>query len=443
MPSEGRLVATGVSGKSMEYNATRGDYIVSMGFGSGNKNHGLYSWPKNDWMIYSTETGVVRVKGSADTLTTGRTLKVDLDSTSASTAFDGSANITDIGVSGTLAIANGGTGVYIHTSIKPTTSYFRVQGYMMGTGSSYSTGLIYFSVYATSTSLAGYYYDPFGSVPNGITAIIDGDGYLVLNVGITVSAVQQWEVRVLYSSAYVNRISAIDATAPTTSAVTKALTRKYPTIADSGVTATNYGPSANASPSHGGTFSVPYITVDAKGRITAASTKTITLPADNNTDTKVNVTLATTTKAYLLGTSTTPTSTATGVTALADTGVFLNTTAGGLTCAQLTVSTAGNVSGVAKTFTASLAVATWATDTYGGFTYTVTISGLSASAKHPVLDLVTQNPTSAANYTKAKQQEEGFSQIYKAQITAADTLKIWAHSKPAVALPIQISVVGT
>lgn len=50
-----------------------------------------------------------------------------------------------------------------------------------------------------------------------------------------------------------------------------------------------------------------------------------------NTDTKVNVTLGTTTKAYLLGTSTTPTSTAAAVTAIADTGVYLDTTAGKLT----------------------------------------------------------------------------------------------------------------
>lgn len=51
------------------------------------------------------------------------------------------------------------------------------------------------------------------------------------------------------------------------------------TLANSGVTAGSYGPSANASPTHGKTFSVPYITVDAKGRVTSASTKTITLPA--------------------------------------------------------------------------------------------------------------------------------------------------------------------
>ena len=55
------------------------------------------------------------------------------------------------------------------------------------------------------------------------------------------------------------------------------------TLSNSGVTAGSYGPSADASPAHKGTFTVPYITVDAKGRVTEASTKTITLPADNNT----------------------------------------------------------------------------------------------------------------------------------------------------------------
>ena len=49
--------------------------------------------------------------------------------------------------------------------------------------------------------------------------------------------------------------------------------------ANSGVSAASYGPSANASPAHGGTFQVPYFTVNAKGKITAASTKTVTLPA--------------------------------------------------------------------------------------------------------------------------------------------------------------------
>lgn len=85
--------------------------------------------------------------------------------------------------------------------------------------------------------------------------------------------------------------------------------------------------------SHGGTFTaITSVTRDTNGHVTTLNTKTYTLPASGNTDTKVNVTLATTTKAYILGTSTTPTATATAVTSVADTGVYLGTTAG-LLCA--------------------------------------------------------------------------------------------------------------
>ena len=56
-------------------------------------------------------------------------------------------------------------------------------------------------------------------------------------------------------------------------------------LATSGATAGSYGPSANATPGYGSTFNVPYITVDAKGRVTAISTKTIKIPASDNTNT--------------------------------------------------------------------------------------------------------------------------------------------------------------
>ena len=48
------------------------------------------------------------------------------------------------------------------------------------------------------------------------------------------------------------------------------------------VTAGNAGPTANASPAFGGSFTVPYITYDAYGRITGRTNRTITLPADAN-----------------------------------------------------------------------------------------------------------------------------------------------------------------
>ena len=56
-------------------------------------------------------------------------------------------------------------------------------------------------------------------------------------------------------------------------------------LATSGATAGSYGPSANATPGYGSTFNVPYITVDAKGRVTAISTKTVKIPASDNTNT--------------------------------------------------------------------------------------------------------------------------------------------------------------
>ena len=46
----------------------------------------------------------------------------------------------------------------------------------------------------------------------------------------------------------------------------------------SGVTIGSYGPNANATPAYGATFNVPYLTVDADGHVTAASSKTVKIP---------------------------------------------------------------------------------------------------------------------------------------------------------------------
>lgn len=51
------------------------------------------------------------------------------------------------------------------------------------------------------------------------------------------------------------------------------------TLANSGATAGNFGPSANTPVTFGGTFTIPSFTVDAKGRVTKSAQYTITLPS--------------------------------------------------------------------------------------------------------------------------------------------------------------------
>ena len=75
----------------------------------------------------------------------------------------------------------------------------------------------------------------------------------------------------------------------------------------------------------GGTFDIPTVTYDAQGHITGSGTTTLTMPSNPNTDTKVTSTLATTTKAYITGTTSATTNTGTLV---FDTGVYLDTNTG-------------------------------------------------------------------------------------------------------------------
>lgn len=92
----------------------------------------------------------------------------------------------------------------------------------------------------------------------------------------------------------------------------------------SGVTAGSYGLSSNKTGSHGAGFSIPYITVDTYGRITSISNKTLTLPTDNNTDTKVTQTITNLNASYpLLLAPNGQTKTAT-TTAYFDSGITLN-----------------------------------------------------------------------------------------------------------------------
>lgn len=70
---------------------------------------------------------------------------------------------------------------------------------------------------------------------------------------------------------------------------------------DSGVTPNTYGPGANATLTHGGTFTVPSVTVDVKGHLTGAATRTFTMPSDTDTiDSVATGTTTGTSNAYAL-----------------------------------------------------------------------------------------------------------------------------------------------
>ena len=66
-------------------------------------------------------------------------------------------------------------------------------------------------------------------------------------------------------------------------------------------TITKNNTTSTASPAHGGTFTaIDSITYDTYGRVTGVNTKTVTLPTDNNTDTKVTQAYSTTNGGYPL-----------------------------------------------------------------------------------------------------------------------------------------------
>ncbi len=118
------------------------------------------------------------------------------------------------------------------------------------------------------------------------------------------------------------------------------------TLKNSGVTAGSYGPSANATPGYGATFNVPYITVDAAGRITAASTKTVKIPASDDTNNKVTQTVSTTDSTYPILASATANATATTTTTTVfGTDVKLNPKTGIITATGFSGPLTGNVTG--------------------------------------------------------------------------------------------------
>lgn len=90
------------------------------------------------------------------------------------------------------------------------------------------------------------------------------------------------------------------------------------------------------------------LNTDGRGHVTGISVTSGKIPTNPNTDTKVNVISRGTTKAYLLGTITSPTSSAQAITSVAETGVYFDTTAATLVATTFKGALTGNASTATK-----------------------------------------------------------------------------------------------
>lgn len=155
--------------------------------------------------------------------------------------------------------------------------------------------------------------------------------------------------------------------------------------------------------------------------------------ASIDTDTKVTNTLATTTKAYITGTTSATTNTGTQV---FDTGVYLDTTAGKLVAStfsgNLTGNVTGNVSGSSGSCTGNSATATALTTSAGSATQPIYFSdgkpvactyslGKSVPSDAKFTDTVYTHPTSAGNKHIPSGGSSGQILGYNADGTAAWT----------------------
>ena len=146
------------------------------------------------------------------------------------------------------------------------------------------------------------------------------------------------------------------------------------TLSNSGVTAGSYGPSDNATPGYGTTFNVPYITVDAKGRVTAAATHTVKIPASDDTNNKVSQTVSTENlELPLLAKDSNATSTVTSGSKFAA-AVKLNPSTGTITATKFKGGIEGNADTATKTKGVFLVIPN---ETAQTATLTATVEGIT------------------------------------------------------------------
>ena len=262
------------------------------------------------------------------------------------------------------------------------------------------------------------------------------------------------------------------------------------------LTAGAYGPADTdtTTPAHGGTVKIPQVTVDAKGRVTAISTKSITLPSAPTTisgNAGTATKFATTQKVELTGDVTGSASSQAGwsiaatlknlfTTAPGAVGPTINSSlgfSGTFTVPQVTVDKTGRVTAItartltmpakptpsltvtssgsgsfvksisasgstisyvkgsaASTVTYKVNIGTTWSGSAAPYTQTISVSGMLAT-DNPIVDV-----TPDSTYDTAVSQVEAWGNIHRIT-TAANSITVYANDKTEVAIPIQLKCI--
>ena len=161
------------------------------------------------------------------------------------------------------------------------------------------------------------------------------------------------------------------------------------------------GPTANSSLGFSGTFTVPQVTVDKTGRVTAITARTLTMPAKP-----------------------TPSLTVTS----SGSGDFVKSiSASGSTISYVKGS-------AASTVTYKVNIGTAWSGSAAPYTQTISVSGMLAT-DNPIVDV-----TPDSTYDTAVSQVEAWGNIHRIT-TAANSITVYANDKTEVAIPIQLKCI--
>lgn len=320
-------------------------------------NGGIWDSTHNEWKVQIAPNGTTTFKGNATTATTlqtGRTLQVALNLTSASTAFNGSANISDIGVSGTLGIANGGTGATTANDAAAQLGFFKhdTQGItLIGANSDLNADT--FKVPGT--------YNSNNSTTTGtlINSPISGSGFKLF-VGYTYNVQRPFQIA--WGVSQTPWIRVYDDASSTKAWMDWAKIIYKTGSAGIGNSTTPVYVNANGLIQQCNSYpTLSAATSDALGGVKigySASGKNYAVQLDSNskmyvnvpwtdTNTKVNYLLpSSSTKVYLMGSSDAPTTTTTAREAKGDTNIYMTATTGSLSA----VAHSFNISGTEKAY---------------------------------------------------------------------------------------------